>query len=60
VGGRIRLRSGVGFGSWVGLRWGGFGLGEIFGVELLNFLEEMDKGWLCDGKKLGKSSRVEK
>jgi hypothetical protein len=37
VGGRIRLRSGVGFGSWVGLRWGGFGLGEIFGVELLNF-----------------------
>jgi hypothetical protein len=60
VGGRIRLRSGVGFGSLVGLRWGGFGLGEFFDVELLNFLWEMDKEWFCDGKKLEKSSAVEK
>jgi hypothetical protein len=44
----------------VGLRWGGFGLGEFFDVELLNFLWEMDKEWFCDGKKLEKSSGVEK
>jgi hypothetical protein len=43
VGGGIRLGTGVGFESWVGLGWGEFGLGEIFDVELGNFLSGMRK-----------------
>jgi hypothetical protein len=44
AGGKVRLGTGVGFESWVGLQWGVFGLGQIFDVELGNFRGGMDKG----------------